>query len=211
MTRISMSAVALAIGLMAAPQLFAQRRAELLVCRDGHVTSTRYGDEACRRHRGIDREATMRARRNAANGMYGANGVYVPNAQRGVYTGKYPTGANSTVYGGAYPTTTNGTVYGGKYPTTTNGTVYGGKYPTTANGTVYGGKYPTTTNAPVYTGKYPTGANGTVYGGTVNPNGTYHRDDDDHDGPGRAGRGHAYGHDKQKHDDKKHDKDGDRY
>jgi hypothetical protein len=178
-----MSAVALAIGLFAAPQLFAESRSELLVCRDGHVTSTRFGDEACRRHHGVDREATRRARREAE---YRNRGVYAPNTQRGVYTGRYPNGANGTVYGGA------------------------SRYPTTSTGTVYGGRYPTTT-APVYPGRYPNGTNGQVYGGAAHPvpNGPPGQMDD-HDGPGRHGRGHAYGHDKQKHDGKGHDRDDDR-
>lgn len=160
MTRISVSALALAISVAAAPQLFAQGRTKVFVCRDGQVMSTRRGATVCERHGGVDGRATAQARRNGvntANGIYGPNGVYNPNGGRGVYNGNgtvYPsTGSNRSVYGNAYPNGSNRTVYGTVNP---------------------------------------------------NPNGRVHRDDDDRDddrslNPGNNGRGHAFGHFKNKH------------
>lgn len=114
-SRIGVSALALAIGLAAAPQLFAQSGAQIVVCRDGQVTSTRYGARACDRDGGIDRKSTRLARRNGVNGVNGANqnrGVYNGGVYNGgVYNGS--TNGNRSVYGGAYPNGSNRSVYGG--------------------------------------------------------------------------------------------------
>jgi len=126
--RIQIPAVALAIGLAAAPQAFAQSRAQiqqsqLIVCRDGRVTSTRAGDRACDRHSGIDWNATRIARRDglgALNGVNGVNGnrtvynsngtVIGSNGSRSVYGNPYPNnGSNRSVYGGTVNGTNNGT------------------------------------------------------------------------------------------------------
>jgi hypothetical protein len=185
MTHIRVSALALAIGLAAAPQLFAESRAELLVCRDGHVTSTRFGDGACARHHGVDRSATLAARRRAE---YERTHTARANVDRGVYRAPATVG---TVQGNA----------GRGVYTGTNGTVNGS--PANQRG-VYNGGVPVGTNLPVY--RRPV---------NVPTTGTVHRDDDDDDdrGPGNHGRGHAYGHDKDKHDNGKHkgrDRDHDR-
>ena len=120
MQRLGFIAAAVAIGLAAAPELFAQTRTEVLVCRDGQVTTTQYGARACDRHGGIDQNATLRARRT----VYGQSGVY-NGSERGVYNG------NGSVYGNG--TTGNNSdrgIYNG------NGGVYnGGVY----NGGVYSG------------------------------------------------------------------------
>jgi len=172
MNRLSISALAVAISLAAAPQLFAQSRAAVVVCRDGYVTSTRYGERACERHRGIDRAATARARRE---GVLGSNGVYAPNESRSVYDGGVYNGGvyNGGVYnGGVY----NGGIYnGGVYGSGTNRGVY--------NGTVNG----TGANRGVYGGTTTTGSNRSVYDNGVVAN------------PGNNGRGHAYGRDKEHH------------
>jgi len=130
MTRISRSALALAISLAAAPQLFAQGHTKVFVCRDGQVMPTRHGATVCQRHGGVDGRATAQARRdgvNTANGVYWPNGVNNPNGNRGVYNGSgtvYPsTGNNRSVYGNAYPNGSNRSVYDGTVNGTTNGRV----------------------------------------------------------------------------------------
>jgi len=131
MNRIGFSTLALAIGLAAAPAAPAQTTSRVLVCNDGQMTSTRYGVHACDNHRGINQQATIRARQNVYNNVYnnGSNrGVYSgtangtiytngTNGQRGVYNGGVVNGQNRGIYNGGtvYP---NGTVV---YP---NGTVY---------------------------------------------------------------------------------------
>ena len=106
MNRIGFSALALAIGLVAAPQARAQSTSQLLVCRDGQVTSTRYGVRACDNHGGIDQQATVRGRSNGVNGTRGvyngSNGtINGTNGQRGVYNGGSVNGSNREIYGGA--------------------------------------------------------------------------------------------------------------
>lgn len=125
MQRLGFIAAAVAIGLAAAPELFAQSRYEVLVCRDGQVTSTQYGSRACDRHGGIDQNPTLRARRN----VYGQNGVYDGN-ERGVYNG------NGSVYG-IHGTNSDRGVYNGNSGVY-NGGVYSGSVNPSDRG-VYGG------------------------------------------------------------------------
>ena len=103
------SALALAIGLAAAPRAQAQSSGQLFVCRDGEVTSTRYGARACDRHGGIDQQATGRVRQRGVYGNGGTNGnraIYngssggSVNRQRGIYPGGIVIGTNRQVYGG---------------------------------------------------------------------------------------------------------------
>jgi hypothetical protein len=104
-----LSALALAIGVIAAPGVQAQTSSSMLVCRDGQVTSTQSG--ACDRHGGIDQQATVRARQGAVNGTTGSNrGIYngstngSVNGQRGIYNGGTVNGgtvngSNRQIYG----------------------------------------------------------------------------------------------------------------
>lgn len=112
MIRISRSAfasLAAAIGLAAAPQLFAQSRvqsrgqSQLLVCRDGGAASARHNDRACDRHGGVDWNATTVARRdglgalngiNRVNGVSGINAV-LGNRNRSVYNGNNSNNRNN--------------------------------------------------------------------------------------------------------------------
>jgi len=128
MQRLGFIAAVVAIGLAAAPELFAQTRTEVFVCRDGQATSTRYGARACDRHGGIDQNATLRARRT----VYSQNGVYNGN-ERGVYN------ANGSVYGtnGANGTSGDRGIHNGNSGVY-NGGVYSGSVNPADRG-VYGG------------------------------------------------------------------------
>src|SRR4051794_35319448 len=100
MKHFGIPALAIAIGLAAAPRVQAQtaRRADVLVCRDGTTLLSRDG-RVCANHRGVDANATARARRD---GVYGANrstGVY---NQRGVYSGAGSNGTGSNGTRGVY-------------------------------------------------------------------------------------------------------------
>jgi hypothetical protein len=92
MNRFAITTVALAIGLAAAPQVWAQSPTSVQVCRDGTVMRSA-NSAACILHGGLDQQATSQAGR----------GIYTPNGTagtRGVYDGGSANGANRQIYGG---------------------------------------------------------------------------------------------------------------
>jgi hypothetical protein len=106
---LSLSALALAVGLVAAPRLSAQSAAKVLVCKDGSMSSTSQGTFACLKHGGIDQQASINAQRGGygvygntgANGSSRNRGVYQPTtngSERGVYNGGVVNGSNRSVY-----------------------------------------------------------------------------------------------------------------
>src|SRR4051812_37473575 len=106
---LSLSALALAVGLVTAPRLSAQSAAKVLICKDGVATSTSQGALACLHHGGIDKQASINAQpggsgvygNTGASGTSGDRGVYEPatnGSERGVYNGGVVNGSNRSVY-----------------------------------------------------------------------------------------------------------------
>jgi hypothetical protein len=92
MKRFAITTFALAIGLMAAPQLRAQTPAWVQVCRDGTVIRSN-NSSACILHGGLDQQATNQSSR----GIYGTNGTA---GNRGVYNGGSVNGSDRGIYNG---------------------------------------------------------------------------------------------------------------
>jgi hypothetical protein len=98
MNRFAMTTFALAIGLTAAPRVWAQSSSTGQVCRDGTVMRSN-NTSACILHGGIDQQATSRTSR----GVYGTNGTTStpgPTGNRGVYNGGGVNGSNRQIYTG---------------------------------------------------------------------------------------------------------------
>ena len=99
---LSVSALALAVGLFGAGRLSAQSAPRQLICKDGTVTNVTRGALACFKHGGIDQQATVRAEQGQYgvypnNGNGGNRGVYGganDGSSRGVYDGRNGTGSN---------------------------------------------------------------------------------------------------------------------
>ena len=92
MNRFGITTLALAIGLSAAPRVWAQSTSAIQICRDGTaVRSTNLA--ACVLHGGIDQQATSQASR----GIYSTNGTA---GNRGVYNGGTVNGSSRQIYGG---------------------------------------------------------------------------------------------------------------
>jgi len=90
----AVSALALAVGLAAAPRLSAQSAPQRLVCKDGTVTT---GKDVltCFRHGGVDKQATARMEQGQY-GVYPNTGRTGSSDTRGVYGGGVYDGVNGT-------------------------------------------------------------------------------------------------------------------
>src|ERR1700761_4204537 len=101
---LSVSALAIALGLSAVSVASAQTRTSVMVCRDGTTLPAASTTVPCILHGGYDQGATARGQQRGVYGSTNVNGTY---GSRGIYQGTTTNGQTRGIYQG----TTNGTIY----------------------------------------------------------------------------------------------------